>query len=197
LISFLLRGPIFPCKRTAGKQIRKETTLKQENKLRREEGGAQADRTAEVHSFDNLAIGLAEGIFTRGQALKYMGVVLLGGLGAMAGIGVFTDDADARRRRKKKKKRGVGTSSQSSPLPRTCTAGDAATCTSCGPSPTTGNICSCLPNLFGNPTCIDTKKGTFQSCNSNNDCPTGSTCIEEFVCGKPPGTFSCAFPCGS
>src|SRR5438270_7237531 len=78
-------------------------TLKEENKLRREEGQAEADRTPEVHSFDNLAMALAEGTFTRGQALKYMGVALLGGLGAMAGLSVFTDDADAKRRRKKKK----------------------------------------------------------------------------------------------
>src|SRR5438270_9570672 len=88
-------------------------TLKEENKLRREEGRAEADRTPEVHSFDNLAMALSQGTFTRSQALKYMGVALLGGLGAMAGIGVFTNDADAKRRRKKK--RGAGTSSQSSP----------------------------------------------------------------------------------
>lgn len=79
--------------------------MKEDNKLRSEEVRGQADRTPEVNSFDNLAMGLAEGTFTRGQALKYMGVALLGGLGAMAGISVFADDADAKRRRGKKRKK--------------------------------------------------------------------------------------------
>src|SRR5947209_3308266 len=46
-------------------------------------------------------MGLADGSLTRGQALKYMGAALLGGLGALAGISSVTDEADAKRRKKR------------------------------------------------------------------------------------------------
>jgi hypothetical protein len=59
----------------------------------------------EAHSFDNLAMELANGSPTRGQALKYMGMAFLGGLAALVGISAFADDANAKRRRKKKKKK--------------------------------------------------------------------------------------------
>src|SRR4051794_27695427 len=58
-----------------------------------------------AHSFDDLAMGLADDSLTRGQALKYVGTALLGSLAALAGISAFADDADARRRGRKKKRR--------------------------------------------------------------------------------------------
>jgi hypothetical protein len=54
----------------------------------------------EEYSFDDVARGLADGSFTRGQALKYIGSALLGGLSAMAGISAAAGDADAKKKKK-------------------------------------------------------------------------------------------------
>ena len=146
--------------------------MKEENKLRREEGQAEADRTPEVHSFDNLAMALSQGTFTRGQALKYMGVALLGGLGAMAGIGVFTSDADAKRRRKKK--RGAGTSSQSSsPASPQSPPGLPPSPPGSPPSPPPSGLCPA-----GTP--------SMTACGSTSGCQ----CL--YLNGNPNGTLVCA-----
>src|SRR3954471_25042963 len=81
-------------------EIRKEETLEEgnDNELRREEIPARADTLVETSSFDELAIGLADGTLTRARVLKLMGATLLGGLGAFIGISAVAGDADARRR---------------------------------------------------------------------------------------------------
>src|SRR3954470_2085815 len=80
---------------------RKEEVLEEANSnaLGREEISVQVDRTSEVRSFDNLAIGLADGALTRGQALKVVGGAILGtALGFMAVGFLGADEADARGR---------------------------------------------------------------------------------------------------
>jgi hypothetical protein len=107
-----------------------------------------------AHSFDNLAMGLADDSLTRGQALKYAGAALLGGLAALAGISAFADDADARRRKKKRRR----------PTPDICPGqlicppgfiGNAGCCSAlfplCCPANLGGGCCEagfpiCLPN---------------------------------------------------
>lgn len=131
----------------------------------------------EGHSFDELAKGIVNSTLSRGQVFKLVGAAVLGSALSSALPGV----AVAKKKKKKHKRR-----------PRACTVSD---CSRCGPS--RGHSCVCVPSNNGNPTCIDTKKGTFPPCTTNTDCPTGSICIEAFVCGAPPGTFFCAFPCGS
>src|SRR3954449_2716421 len=83
---------------------RKGEVLEEDNKLRREEVPAQADRTPEVHSFDDLAMELADGTLTRARVLKLMGAALLGGL---LGGGVLggTPEAEARRRFRRRRRR--------------------------------------------------------------------------------------------
>src|SRR4051812_15349077 len=86
---------------------KKEEVLEESNNglRRREEAPTQADRTSEVYSFDNLAMGLAEGTLTRARALKLMGAAVLGGFGAIAGISAVAGDADARKKGKHKRRR--------------------------------------------------------------------------------------------
>src|SRR5437588_1638814 len=89
-------------------ESRKEAVLEEgnSNELRRAEPLGQADTPMEDNpSFDELAMGFADGTLTRGRVLKLMGVALLGGLGTFMGIStVAVDPADAKRRRKKKRK---------------------------------------------------------------------------------------------
>jgi hypothetical protein len=68
--------------------------------------GSRQTATTGEHSFDELAIELADNTLTRGRALKLMCATLLGGLGAIVGTSVFVDDADAKKKKKKKKHRG-------------------------------------------------------------------------------------------
>jgi hypothetical protein len=81
------------------------TTVKEEvleegnNKLRREEVSAQADRTPKMYFFDDLVMGLADGNLTRGQALKVVGGAILGTALGFMGLGFFgADEAEARGR---------------------------------------------------------------------------------------------------
>src|SRR3954462_15317636 len=75
---------------------RKGEVLEEDNKLRREEVPAQADRTPEVHSFDDLAMELADGTLTRARVLKLMGAAILGGL--LGGGVLGMPEVEARRR---------------------------------------------------------------------------------------------------
>src|SRR4051812_20620312 len=77
----------------------------------------------EEYSLDELAMKLAEGTLTRGRVLKLMGAALLGGLGAMVGLGTLTDDADAKRRRKRKKKASSTPVCGPTSCPGCCSAG--------------------------------------------------------------------------
>src|SRR3954471_14563331 len=54
---------------------------------------------------DGLARGLADGTLTRERALKLMGAVFLGSLGAMAGLSAAADEAAARKKKRKRKKK--------------------------------------------------------------------------------------------
>jgi hypothetical protein len=90
----------------------------------------QEDITEE-HSFDELAMELADGALTRARALKLMGVALVGGLGALTSISVVADPADAKRKRKKKKKHPVAGLAPSSPVLPACTTGKTGCPTTC------------------------------------------------------------------
>src|SRR3954470_17669338 len=74
------------------------------------EGFNRKDVPNEHAAFDELARGLADGTVTRRRVLKLMGAALLGGLGAMVGLGTLTDDADAKKRKRKRKKKASSTS---------------------------------------------------------------------------------------
>jgi hypothetical protein len=79
--------------------VKEEVLEEGNNKLRREEVSAQADRTPKVYFFDDLVMGLADGTLTRGQALKVVGGAILGTALGFMGVGFFgADEADARGR---------------------------------------------------------------------------------------------------
>jgi hypothetical protein len=128
------------------------------------EGNDNNGLRREEFSFDDVAMGLADGTLTRGQALKYMSAALLGGLGAMAGISAAAGDADARRK-KGKHKRKRHTKHATPACLATCTSGCCV-----------GNDCKA-----GNTTQFcGTGGGACVTCASGQICSAGK-------CVAPPG----------
>ena len=62
----------------------------------------QEDITEE-HSFDELAMAMADGTLSRSRALKLVGAAVLGG--ALSFFALPADEAEARRRRRRKRRR--------------------------------------------------------------------------------------------
>src|SRR3954469_22957722 len=98
--------------------------MEEDNKLRREEVPAQADRTPEVHSFDDLAMELADGTLTRARVLKLMGAALLGGL--LGGGVLGMPEVEARRRffRRRRRRRRRPTVACAAACPGGCCTGN-------------------------------------------------------------------------
>ena len=101
----------------------------------------QSDKEAEIrpsseelkehYSLDSLAMEMADGTLTRGRALKYMGVALLGGVGAMAGLGTLASESEAKKHHKKKKKKKTGAKAKSCPAGKTKCVGPGGTIYCC------------------------------------------------------------------
>jgi hypothetical protein len=157
---------------------------------RREEVLAQADRTSEVYSFDVLAMGMADGTITRGRALKLMGAVVLGGLGAMVGISAAAGDADARRKKGKHKRR-QHTKNATSMCLFSCTSG-CCVGNDCKAGNTT-QFCgtgggACVTCATGE-SCLNGTNGRRQCCPPSRTC--GSICCSTGQSCTNPVTGTC------
>ncbi len=143
------------------------------------------DDLTDQHTFiDGLAMALANGTLSRGQALKYAGVALLGGA---LGIFGFASPADARRRRRRRS----GCASCSIPNFATyegncClmglaggTSGCVVPSSVCDPPPS-GTQCACCPVLCPSGTisrCCPASSPVCCASGSLTDCcPAGTTC---------------------
>jgi hypothetical protein len=96
---------------------------------------------ARVHSFDELAIGLASGSISRGRALRLMGAALVGGTLASLGIGEAAADPPGCKRNGKSCKKD----------------------TQCCSGACVGGTCQPAETQF---TCICDLTQTFQTCSS-------------------------------
>jgi hypothetical protein len=125
----------------------------------------EQDDITEEYSFDELAMGLADGTLTRGRALKLFSAAIFG----LGFLGLFGGAAQAKGRRhggrrRNKKRRGGGGSEGCDPGEAVCPGGDC--CPSEAPICCSDGITCCSSSL---PTCCPA--GSASPC-----CPAGATC---------------------
>jgi hypothetical protein len=179
----------------------------------------QKDTTPE-HSFDELAIELADDSLTRARALKFMGAALLGSL--LGGVVLGMPEAEARRRRRRR--------GRPRPFLATCSPSNCGGCCTgriCRPGTTTfdcgaggsgcvtcgtGAICTAGACVFLPPATCSASNCSGGCCAGNScqpgtantacgigggacvNCPTGTSCINgscQCTAGTCPGGTTC------
>jgi hypothetical protein len=122
----------------------------------------------EYSSFDELAKGVASGTISRSLALK---MLVGGGLAALFGWGVGTDEAEAAVARVCRDKQAISD--------KKCPAGSAVDC-----SPT-NDRCECTKTVNGDTRCVDytdTQCPRRDECDRNRDCRRGEVCARVGAC---------------
>ena len=117
--------------------------------------------TEEVHSFDELAKGLAKGTISRGRALKLVGSAILGG-------GFLTLVPGVAEARTPKCPSGGGT-------------GCFVQCTH------TSRPCTCIRTTEGTKTCV-WECCSGRGCSSSSSCRSNEVCVKTACCGGVSGT---------